>query len=355
MRVIVIGAGIIGAALANQLAKASADVLVFDSHIPASGATAASFGWINASFYLDEHHFQFRARGLDAWHRTGLQDHLTWQGSLCWDVSDPSLESQRQAFETLNYPVELLNRRDIEDMEPHIVAPEAALRFQTEGVANPIQTTETLLKADKSINVVNGVFVRDVIVDQNRVIGVNTDVGAFHADRVILAAGTGTARFLDDLGLSLGFLPRPGLMLSTRPVRHILSHIIASHDQEFRQDSSGRIWAPMAANHQADEGSEIQEDVQLTAEKTMARLRQLLPSVSLTQERILFANRPMPQDRLPAIGQIGPEGLYVAVMHSGVTLAAIVAEVLTPAVLGDVPSEEAADLLKPYDPSRFNG
>ena len=46
-------------------------------------------------------------------------------------------------------------------------------------------------------------------------------------------------------------------------------------------------------------------------------------------EAVMLAARPVPQDGLPVIGASWPEGVYVAVMHSGVTLAALVGEAVT--------------------------
>ena len=58
----------------------------------------------------------------------------------------------------------------------------------------------------------------------------------------------------------------------------------------------------------------------------------------------------MPEDGLPVIGEVGPKGLHVAVMHSGVTLAAITGE----AVSAEIMEQGGYDgLLAPYRPQRF--
>ena len=50
MKVIVVGAGIVGASIAYHLAAAGAAVTVLDAGAVGAGASAKSFGWINASF-----------------------------------------------------------------------------------------------------------------------------------------------------------------------------------------------------------------------------------------------------------------------------------------------------------------
>jgi len=60
--------------------------------------------------------------------------------------------------------------------------------------------------------------------------------------------------------------------------------------------------------------------------------------------------RPMPEDGFPAVGFVpGPEGLYVAVMHSGVTLAPAIGRFAAEEILDGA----RIDLLAPYRPSRF--
>ncbi|MEO9514811.1 MAG: FAD-dependent oxidoreductase [Paracoccaceae bacterium] len=354
MRVIIVGGGIIGAALAYQLDKDGAEVLIIEGRALGSGATAASFGWINASFYLNAHHFRLRQAGIEAWHQFGFGDHLTWQGSLCWDVAEPSLEAQKAAFDAIGYRADLVDQKQIQFLEPHINAPNQALRFQTEGVANPSRIIEALLEKTRNVKVLQGVSVESLLHDDGRINGVETKTGQIHANRVVLASGTGVARCLNTIGIEFPMLTRPGLMLRTRPVPPLLTHVIASANQEVRQDSDGHLWAPMAANHQADTSDVVCADVTGLAQDALDRLQGLLPDVSLQWDRVLQADRPMPQDSLPAIGTIGPEGLFVAVMHSGITLAAISAQLLAPKVLGHSMSNEALDLLAPYDPMRFS-
>jgi len=78
-----------------------------------------------------------------------------------------------------------------------------------------------------------------------------------------------------------------------------------------------------------------------------------VPSVPLAWDSVMLANRPMPEDGLPAVGSIGPDGLYVATMHSGITLAALMGELVTEEILQGV-SNSTNDLLAPYRPQRFN-
>ena len=79
----------------------------------------------------------------------------------------------------------------------------------------------------------------------------------------------------------------------------------------------------------------------------------MIPNHQLVWDQVMLAQRPVPQDGLPVIGACGPAGLHVAVMHSGITLAAITAELLAPQILDQPLSNAQAALVSPFDPGRF--
>jgi len=148
-RILVVGAGVIGAAIAFQLAQGRADVTLVDAATPASGASGRSFGWINASFSLDVHHFGLRVAAMAAHHRLGtdLGDApTTWPGTLAWDEAG---EAQDRTFARLTeagYPVRRLSRSEFRRMEPAIATPpEIALHYPTEGVTDLASLTHRLI------------------------------------------------------------------------------------------------------------------------------------------------------------------------------------------------------------------
>jgi glycine/D-amino acid oxidase-like deaminating enzyme len=86
-------------------------------------------------------------------------------------------------------------------------------------------------------------------------------------------------------------------------------------------------------------------------EAMLAEARRLLPGIDIEIERTTIATRPIPADGLPVVGRPnGKEGLYVAVMHSGVTLAPIIGRMAAEEILDGVTFEALA----PYRPGRFS-
>ncbi|MEP4195840.1 MAG: FAD-dependent oxidoreductase [Aliishimia sp.] len=355
MRVIIVGAGIMGCALAYRLAKTHAvDVTVLDAaQAPGAGASGASFGWINASFFADEAHFRLRRAGLEAWRTVhgelGL-DAITWPGALWWEEQGRGLQAMRAQMSALGCRVSTLNAAQTAQYEPALVDPPAqALRFATEGVAETSSACRALLNGAQiaGAKIVFGVRVNKV--EPGRV---HTDHGVMHADEVVVAAGTGAEALLADVQMPLPMLKRPGVLLRSAPMPKLIHHVLVTPDGEVRQDASGRLVMPTVAAHQSDETTQITADPREAANAAISRLRKLLRcDHRIDWTEIAMAYRPVPKDGMPVIGAVTP-GLYTAVMHSGVTLAAIVAELAAAELVGQ--ASNRTQMLAPYRPGRFN-
>ncbi|MEM7240046.1 MAG: FAD-binding oxidoreductase, partial [Pseudomonadota bacterium] len=85
--------------------------------------------------------------------------------------------------------------------------------------------------------------------------------------------------------------------------------------------------------------------------ETLEYLGRLFPTHGPIREATRrITERPIPADGLPILGPVpGEDALTVAVLHSGVTLAPVVGEMITKSVLrGHIPNEMA-----PYGLGRF--
>jgi D-hydroxyproline dehydrogenase subunit beta len=333
----IIGAGIIGASLAHRLAKSGARVTLLDAGQPANAASGASFGWLNASYFATPAHHHLRAAALKA-HRAldlELATGTIWQGALWYEDTGPALQTLADTLTTFGYPVEHVPRSAFQGLEPAIAnPPDRALLFPTEGAVDAAHLTRALLTAAArhGAQVWLGCAALGLSGTISRVTGVATAQGALAADFVILATGCATPGLLAPLGLALPMLQRPGLMLRTQPVAPLIHHILVTPGQELRQTRQGHLIAPAAASHQSDAAETIDVLPGDLAQATLARLRALLPGTDLQLERVAC-----------------PDGLYVAVMHSGVTLAPLIADLVTAEVLAG----QAAPMLAPFRPARF--
>lgn len=351
--IIVVGAGIIGAAIAHRLARRGARVSVIEVLGPAAGASGASFGWINASFFLSEAHFRLRHAGMQAYRalEAEIATGISWQGAISWEEAGPAQEARAAALAGFGYRVESLAPRAFAALCPALAPPPQALLFAEEGAVEPARLTRALLRGAEARGAQCwlGCPVTGFVQAEGRIAGVVCAAGQIAADHVILAAGRACAPLLAGLGIPLPMLERPGVLYRTQALPPLFRQVmIGPGGIEFRQDAAGRILAPAEARHQAGSAETLSHLPGALADAALQRLQAQLPAIALRWERVMLGHRPVPADGLPVVGQVAA-GLSVAVMHSGVTLAALIADLLAAEVLEGA----AAPLLAPFRPGRF--
>lgn len=351
-RFLILGAGITGACLAHRLAALGGAVTILDANRPASAASGASFGWVNASFFLSDAHFHLRRAGIEAHARLAadLGHGHNPQGCLWYEDQGDAFDTTRTTLHRLGYPHRPLARAEIAILEPHLATPpDRALLFSAESAIDTAALTRTLLARATAAGarLITGLPATALTEAQGRITGILTPAGPIQADHTILATGTGTPALLAPLGLTFPMLHRPGAIVRTQPLPPLLTHILATPQQEVRQTPDGALIAPAAAHHQADTADTPPDPAQ-AMETTLRHLRTLFPRADIRPDRITLATRPVPGDGLPATGPVMP-GLSMAVMHSGATLAPLVADLMAAELtgLGDRP------LLAPFRPARF--
>ena len=181
--------------------------------------------------------------------------------------------------------------------------------------------------------------------DQRQVTGIETDIGVIEAARVVVAAGVGAEAILKSADVDLPMANRPGVMLTSRPIPKALNHVVWGDRIHMKQQEDGRLVIGEIFSEGRDD-----LDHRKIAEQILADARRHLPEVDFEIERTTVGLRPIPKDGMPVVGAISDVGgLYVAVMHSGVTLAPIVGRMAADELLDDVRFEA----LEPYRLSRF--
>jgi len=352
-QVIVLGAGIIGASIAYQLQKAGAQVTVLGAG--RESATQASFGWINASFYLNDDHFRLRADAIAAYRvlSSELDISVNWCGCLCFDVSGDAFDAQVADLKVKGYEFNIIDKDQFQTLAPDVgQPPDRCLYFPQEAAAESDQVAAEMLNAAIKLGarVFRGVAATGFIETGDAVTGVTTPVGDFRADHVVSAVGTATQRLMKGAGVHIRMLQRPAVMLRTQPIAQKFQHILVSEIGELRQLPDGALLLPAAIGHQSDDAETV-PDITAATDDAFARLQAFLPSVDLKLQSATLAYRPVPADDLPVMGE-AKDGLYVACMHSGITLAALAGQLVSQEVL-DGPTNATAKTLAPYRPDRF--
>ena len=319
--VIVIGAGLIGAAAAYSLGRSGCRVTMIDAAGAGGLASRASFGWLNASFHLDVPHFHLRHAAMQA--HVALSQEVPgfhdWSGCLWFEETGPQAQSFAEGLAHLGYPTARIDASSIRARWPLLTGVDEAVFLPGEGAVETPGLAMALCQRSGA-EVWFGPRVRALIERGGRIIGVETGEGRVQADAVVLCAGVGTPDLIAGLGLRLPMLPRPGAMVVTRPTARITDTLLCGPMGEMRQTREGRILLPTSPGHQGDTAEALTQTPGDLARAALDRVRLFFPGLALEVEQILTAARPVPADGLPVLSNPLP-GLIVAVMHSGATLA----------------------------------
>src|SRR5436190_21853446 len=127
-RIVIAGGGIIGANLAYRLASRGAEVTLLERTRPASGATANSFAWINATYSKQPFaYFHLNRLGIEAWQQLDRELPgelpLRWGGSVEWygdETNAKRFREEIQHHQAWGYPAHLIDEAGLRALEPHV-------------------------------------------------------------------------------------------------------------------------------------------------------------------------------------------------------------------------------------------
>ncbi|MDX8466416.1 FAD-binding oxidoreductase [Mesorhizobium sp. VK23B] len=349
--VIVIGAGIIGASIAWHLTKAGARVTVVSTSGAGGVATPNSFAWINASWGNPETYFRLRIRAMAEWNRLakdlpGLP--LAWCGGLCWDLPADRLEAYAAEHSSWGYGIERVDAKQAARIEPNLAEiPDFALYVAKEGVAEPVAATKALL-ADaegRGARIIMGT-VDKLALTNGKVTAAVVSGETIAADEVVIAAGAGAPAIAATAGIELPIETPPGLIVHSRPHKRLLNGLVLAETLHMRQTAEGRIIAGSDFG-----GGDPSDNPEAAARELLATMQAMLRGADgLEYDFHTVGYRPTPIDGFPIVSRAeGVGGLYIAVTHSGITLAPAVGLFAAREILDG----ERDALLAPYTLSRF--
>src|ERR1700761_2509490 len=125
-KIIVIGAGVMGASVAYRLAQGGADVTVLEAARVGAGTSHISFAWTNAHKKPPKSYHDLNVGGMKA--HAALADEFGgtpwWHGggSLEWET-EPDRAAQRANVEQLlgwGYKAEWIDQKQLQELEPDI-------------------------------------------------------------------------------------------------------------------------------------------------------------------------------------------------------------------------------------------
>lgn len=362
--VIVIGAGIIGAACALELQAEGRRVLLADHSAPGSGVTSAGMGHLVA---LDEteDELDLCLLSLGRWDRYlarkgGLAEHARcgtlWVAEDEHQLAEAALRAEKLARR--GWQASLVSSAELATLEPSLRRGLAgAVRVPGDGAVFPPAVAAELVRELAARGGTTLFGPRAVEIDGAGVLfdsGERVDAGA-----IVVAAGTGVSRLLPDIPV----FPRKGHLAITDRYPGLLSHQVVS--MGYGQTAAGSDALAVAANVQPrltgqwlvgscrQDGVPGPEVDPRVLAKVLRSAIELLPC--LAGMRILRSwtgMRPATADGRPIIGRhpLRPK-VWLAAGHEGlgVTTAFGTAQLLAELLLGRPTAIDA----RPYSPTRF--
>jgi len=338
-RIVVAGAGAVGASVAYHLALLGADdVVLADRAGVASGATAKAMGGVRQQFSTEAEVRLARASirffaelGAPLFEQVGYLFLATTDAGLA------ELEERRALQEALGVAVERVDPARVPGLRTDDVL--GAVFGPEDGIADPPGVTRELVRraAERGVDVREGVAAETV-----------------PADEVVIAAGAASAELGERVGVALPVRPLCRQLLETGPIDdlpHSLPLTIEAETGFHFRRRSGRLVLAMAdpaPRWQAEETV----DESLVPDRLARLAHRYPPAAGARIERAWAGLYDMTPDAHPIVGRVGP-GLYAACGFSGhgFMQAPAVGRAAAEELLGLEPSLD----LSPYRLERFAG
>jgi glycine/D-amino acid oxidase-like deaminating enzyme len=360
---IVIGGGLVGAAIACGLAEQGLDTLLLDEGDIAHRASRGNFGlvWVQSKGLGAPHYQRWSRHSAAAWPafaaalaaRTGLDTALEQPGGLHLCLSEDEfaaraarMERMRAEAGNLGFEYRMLSRAEVAERLPGIgPAVVGASWTPYDGHAGALTLLRALHAAFRDLG---GTYRPNAAVAgldaAPHDFRVSAGGATMRAPRLVLAAGLGNAVLAPMVGLAAPVRPERGQILVTERARPVLSMPTVN----VRQTAEGSL---LIGESKEDAGFDSTTQIP-SVMRDMARRAVLgMPWIAaLNIVRAWSALRVMSADGLPIYDQSTRfPGAFTANCHSGVTLAAAHARMLAPMIAAGA----LAPALLPFSADRF--
>lgn len=368
--VVVIGAGISGAAAALELAESGLSVILLDRWGPAAMAS----GWTLAGVRQSGRHpaeLPLATAAVRLWE--GLSDRLgadvryRQEGNLRLartEAEVPVIEALVAEQQAAGLDVVLLRGDAVQAVAPAVNASVlAACHCPSDGHADPVATVQAFVDAGVLAGVVCRFGERALAIEAEggRAVAVRTDQGRIACNHVVVAAGVFGNELLEPLGAAVPIEVQMVAAMRSMPMAPVLHQVIgvANADCAGRQQADGCFRATSGV--QRFTGA-LRDGARPAVLPPASALRRLVETFGHAVPA--FADAPieavwaglidMTPDALPVLDHApGVDGVAVAMGFSGhgFCLGPVTGQILAGMVRGDAPAFDLA----PFRLARFEG
>ncbi len=252
--VVIIGAGVTGAALAYELAvRGIRDVVILERRFPCAGATGRCGGGIRQQF-TTPHNIRLAMESVKRYEtlseELGVDIEFVQGGYLILAETEGEREAQEKAValqHDLGLPSVLLTPEEAVGVLPLLDGGTiiGATYCPTDGHANPFRVVEGYLKQARRLGVAVEKFTEVVglEVQGGRIVGVETNRGRISPGVVVNAAGAWSGEIARMAGVELPNVPIRHEIAITEPVQLIMEVMVISihNGIYFSQTKEGQI------------------------------------------------------------------------------------------------------------------
>ncbi|MEW9502869.1 glycine oxidase ThiO [Jeotgalibacillus marinus] len=355
---IVVGGGVNGGAIAYNLAKRGAKVLLLEKGRLASQSSGAAAGMLAAQAELDGEGTIFQLARKSRAMFTKLADEIKDTSGINIELKNKGMlkvalnEQEQQEYKRVisiqqqhGEQADWLTGEEVRRKEPVLSdAVTGAMHIEQDGQVEAPQLALGFLKSAAARGVVIKEFVEvhNIQISDGKVMGVVTNEGHFMSEKVVVAGGAWSNKLLSETGLQLATYPVKGECFSVVTQCPMLSSTIFSHGCYLVPKQGGRIIVGATVKPRTFNQTVTIEGISLLMEKA----KKLMPSIVEAEwEQAWAGTRPQTADGLPYLGE-HPEykGLFFATGHyrNGILLAPITGEVIADLVEGKTPSVNLA-------------
>lgn len=326
-KVLVVGAGIIGSAIADRLQAEGCTVTVFEGNLPAGGCTSTGLGAV-LTFDDSPAQLQLTSWSSRRWRAEdlgpGCERETTGVIFMATNGDEKrELEAKAERFASVGVQSERLDPAQLARREPALRPGLAGglLVAEGQGVFQIGAARFLLARALERGGSLRRERVRELVPG-----GVRTDQGRYHGDAVVLAAGLGITGLLPELPVR----PRRGHVAITDRIPGLFRHqlielgyLVAAHG---RSDASIAFSCQTRGTDQLLIGGSrefvgLDPDVDREVlTRILRRATWFLPGLAKWPVlRTWVGFRPCGPANVPVVGPWpGREGLYVAGCHEGI-------------------------------------
>jgi len=351
--VLIIGGGIVGSAVAFGIAETGARTIILDEGDRAFRAARGNAGlvWYQGKGQGMRRYQEWSLEATHLWpefterlhHLTGIDVSYRKPGGLSLCLGEEGFESRKNLMEQIRqeaaphtYDCEMLDRKAVQELLPKIKLGDTVVGASYslhDGHVNPLSLLMALHKGFKRFGgfYYPGQAVFNINRKEKEFIA-HTPKGSFSAPKLVIAAGNGTGRLAQMVGMHIPVTPEKGQVLITERARPCLP--LPCHS--FRQTAEGNF---LLGSSQEKMGYDVQTKPKVI-QNIANRAKTTLPMLAdLRIVRCWAALRVLTPDKMPIYeeSESYPKAFAIA-LHSGVTLASLHASKIVQWILdGDKP------------------